>query len=760
VGLAAQVAAWGARWPKNIEGPILQAGRPVVTYPATLLRIAVELYIGGSWVDIAGYVRYRPRIKVYRGRRDEQTQASAAYCNLTLSNVDGRFSPRNTAGPYFGLFGRNTKIRISVDPGSGFSTRFTGYVSEWPPRWDAGSNSSTTGDRWVSIRADGILRRLGQGTKAALSSMRRYVDANPTNVINYWPLEGGQKSSDLFDTIDNRPTQIVAFNPTNTGDVGEPRFGSVDLADGSDSVVDVSGNWRLDLYPRPTVVGGNSSVRWAMNFGSTKFDSAQFGNLGVRWDPHYFATHLKVDFYALGDSTFAVKFIEARADFSVITGPTTVLSGSLSNIFDGQPRLFTMTFQTIDNNHIGCQLFVNGTLVSSGTYLSVAPVLATAPIWRIGTFTTTGASSTLGCGHVIEYQGLATDDAAAYSALIGHVGELPTTRFLRICAEEDIDAVVDELVVDSEGMGAQGLLDPLGLLRECEATNEGFLDETVDGRLRLSSRTKRYNEAPDMIVDYPTQVMAPFEPTDDDLLIRNDWTIIRRSGLTGRYQKETGALNVSDPAVDPQGVGRYESSETLSLSDDSAAIQHAAWRVRKGTVDEPRFPRVCFNFARNPELIPAWLVCDTSSRYQATNPPEDVGSVVDQVIEGMTEYIDPLFWEAEVSGSPFAANTVSVFDTVLGRLDCDGTTLFAALDTTSTSLSVAISDDCVWTHSDGDFAIVVDGEEMLVTAVSAAGGAFPFQTQTLTVTRSYNGTVASHLFGAEVHIRDGVIAAL
>jgi hypothetical protein len=758
VGVAAQVAARGRLWPKSMPGPL--SGRPDPTYPTTQLRIAVELYIGGAWVDVVDFVRYRPRIKIYRGRRDEQTQATAAYCMLTLDNTDGRFSPRNTAGRYFGKFGRNTKLRVSVDPGSGFSTRFTGYVSEWPPRWDAGSNSSAVADRWVEIRADGILRRLGQGVKPARSAMRRYVDAHTSGVINYWPLEGGSKSSDLLDTIDGLATQIVAFNPTNTGDVGEPRFGSVDLADRSDLVADVSGNWRLDLYPTPTVTGGDVSVRWAMNFGSEKFDSAEFGNFGIRYDPHYFSTHLKIDFYALGDSTYTVKVIEAKADFSVVVGPTTVLSGSLTNIFDGEGRLFTLTIHTVDSNHVGFSLYMNGSLLSSGTYVSTGSALSTAPVWRFGTFTTTGASSTLGAGHVVLYNSLVTDDAAAYDALTGHVGELATARFLRICSEEGITAEVDELVVDSEEMGAQGILDPLGLLREAESTNEGFIDETFDGALRLSSRTWRYNEAPSLVLDYPTQVMDPFDPTDDDLLVRNDWTITRRNGLSGRYQKTTGALNINDPAVDADGVGLYQSSETLSLAEDESAIQHAAWRVRKGTVDEPRFPRVCFNLAQSPELIPSWLACDTSSRYQITNTPADVGETVDQIIEGTVEYIDPLFWEVELSGSPFAANTVSVFDTVLGRLDCGGSTLFVALDTTSTSLSLAITDNCVWTHNDGDFVIVVEGEEMLVTAVAAATGIYPFQQQTLTVTRSYNGAVATHAFGAEVHIRDGVVAAL
>lgn len=761
MGIAAQVAARGRLWPKASAGPL--SGRPAPTYPSVPLQIAVELYLGGAWVDITPYVRYRNRIKIYRGRRDEQTQAAPAYCTLTLNNTDGRFSPRNASGAYYGLIGRNVKFRVRVNPGSGFSTRFTGVVSEWPPRWIPGD-----GERWVNIRADGTLRRLGQGKGAAKSAMRRKYDNDeltPFFLVNYWPLEGGQASTDLFDVVNEEPTSIVPFNPFNTDDVGSPRFGSVDLAPGSDFVVDISGSWRLDLYATPYESTGAHCVRTVFNIGTSKFETGQLVSYGIRMQPYVSPVHFKYDVYFGSDSVLYVNVIESNPNFDVVAGPTTVLSTTLDDAWDGNARQVTITMSDIGGTSINMNMFLNGVLIDTAVYVATVAGLMDQPVWRIGSFTTNGASSTTGFGHVALYSSSVADaqgDVDFYEALYGHPGELATDRFARICTEEGIEYTIDEVFVENQGMGAQSIDPPLDLLRDCEDVNEGLIDEDLDGSLRLSSRTFRYNREIAFQLDYLTQVMQPFEPTDDDLLIRNDWTISRRDGATKQYVKTSGPLNVSDPDEGNDGVGRYDESATLSLEDDQQPIQHASWRVHKGTVDEQRFPRICLNFAKSPELIDAYLAADISSRFLIVNAPADTGPTgqLDQVIEYVVEYIDPLFWEVELTGSPYASNRVAVLGDVVLRLDCGASTLAEVLDTTETGIDLSIADLCYWTHDYGDYVITVDREDMLVTAVSAAAGSAGAYTQTLTVTRSYNGVVATHNLGAEVHVRDPIIPAL
>src|SRR6185369_11213579 len=98
----------------------------------------------------------------------------------TLDNRDGRFSRRNPTGPYYGQLTFNTPIWMTVDPGSGPVTRFTGFVNEWPTRWDRSATDST-----VPIQCAGIMRRLQQGTDAKSALRRTITGANATQPVHY-----------------------------------------------------------------------------------------------------------------------------------------------------------------------------------------------------------------------------------------------------------------------------------------------------------------------------------------------------------------------------------------------------------------------------------------------------------------------------------------------------------------------------------------------------------------------------------------------
>lgn len=84
--------------------------------------IGVDLRIGGAWIDITDYVRGAQGITITRGRSSEGGAVDRSTASLTLEN-DGRFSPRNPLGAYYGLIGRNTPIRISVAAASGTALR-------------------------------------------------------------------------------------------------------------------------------------------------------------------------------------------------------------------------------------------------------------------------------------------------------------------------------------------------------------------------------------------------------------------------------------------------------------------------------------------------------------------------------------------------------------------------------------------------------------------------------------------------------------
>jgi hypothetical protein len=92
-----------------------------VAFPLDPLPAVVEVRIGGTvgWVDITDDVRLSSAasgggIEITRGISPEANRADPGKVALTIANGSGRYSPRNPNGEWYGLFGRNTPIRIGV----------------------------------------------------------------------------------------------------------------------------------------------------------------------------------------------------------------------------------------------------------------------------------------------------------------------------------------------------------------------------------------------------------------------------------------------------------------------------------------------------------------------------------------------------------------------------------------------------------------------------------------------------------------------
>jgi hypothetical protein len=78
----------------------------------------VELLLNGVWTDVTARTYLRDRITITRGRQDQGARVDPGSCTITFNNKDGRFSPRNPTGPYYGLIGRNTPVRVSAVGGT------------------------------------------------------------------------------------------------------------------------------------------------------------------------------------------------------------------------------------------------------------------------------------------------------------------------------------------------------------------------------------------------------------------------------------------------------------------------------------------------------------------------------------------------------------------------------------------------------------------------------------------------------------------
>lgn len=87
-----------------------------MAFPFTPLSQKVEILRSTGWTDITTpYVRREPGlVQITRGRSGEASSAEPTEISLRLENATGRFSPRNPEGAYYGTFGRNTQLRVSL----------------------------------------------------------------------------------------------------------------------------------------------------------------------------------------------------------------------------------------------------------------------------------------------------------------------------------------------------------------------------------------------------------------------------------------------------------------------------------------------------------------------------------------------------------------------------------------------------------------------------------------------------------------------
>jgi hypothetical protein len=144
-----------------------------VAFPEQALGLKGELRVGTEWVNITSDLYTRDRITHTRGRPYRSSSADPASCSATIKNLDGKYTPRNAEGPYFGLIGRNTPFRISIPGAPAYlatTNSFLGNVGVRTPDaaalgivGDLDARIEATLDNW---NAAGSVELCGKGTLA------------------------------------------------------------------------------------------------------------------------------------------------------------------------------------------------------------------------------------------------------------------------------------------------------------------------------------------------------------------------------------------------------------------------------------------------------------------------------------------------------------------------------------------------------------------------------------------------------------------
>lgn len=674
----------------TIAGPWTQLGDPVVTAGTTSIHSGTgPLDVG----DISGNVNSLiPRGRVHAA------EVRSGIGGTVVANPDFTAQPAGTT-----MFTDGAGRSWTVEGGCEITDqdrRFVGEVSAWPPRWDVSGK-----DVWTPIEAAGVLRRIQQGNKPLDSTMARGIP--PLGPLAYWPMEEG-------------PDAVQAYSPI--AGVAPLKLEGVDWAQ-ADTLA--------SSLPLP-VLTNPPGVKMIMS-GSVPAPSGTITGWNVRWVyrldsiPAQRWTFMRI----LGTGTVREWRISSGAPGTEVIGKDADGTVIVNNLIGTGSDLFNqwvgVSFKLTQNGgNVDWRIDWQDVGGDAGGFGSSYAGTIGRP---------SGVASPAG-GFATELDGMAighisvwpTSTVTAYEgAITAYDGDTTANRLTRLNTEEsrlDLYVIDGDPDIDSERMGPQRPAALRELLQECADADGGILfEDRAHPALVYRDRTSLYNQLPALTLRYSTsnEVAEPLEPVEDDQRLRNDVTVTRQGGSSGRVVIEEGPLSVLPP--EDGGVGIYDETVTLNLEQDSQAVQIAGWRAHLGTWNGARYPSIHVQLHSAPHLIPDVLPLRIGDMGVITGlpawlPPEDVQFL----IEGYTEVLDQYTWDIKFNTSPAGPWRVLELDSAEeARLDTAGSQLSGAVTSTATSLPVLTTEGPVWVDSaaypsDFPFDLVVGGERVTATA--------------------------------------------
>lgn len=711
----------------SIAGPWTQLGADVVTAGTTSINTTgtADLEIG----DVAG-VGFAPGAGRYfkaevRDGIDGTVVASPDF----TAQAEGAVSFTDAAGRLWEVQGL---AEITA-----YYRRIWGEVAEWPVHWDVDGH-----DVWVPVAVAGVLRRFRQGAKPLTSTLRQRIPSAAP--LAYWPLEDGALTTAPASPIAGvapltvRGLTFAADSTLPSSDalptLGESSTLIGDIPSAADDGWHVEMVYRLQTMPttEQTMLrlylsdagAGVTAVRVRVSTAGVRVQA--IGDAGV------VAEVLFTDPAALADFTGPFNRLQF---FSYDDGADTFVCAGWRNVADATNWYAWTLFA-------GAPGRINRVRGEWGSDFNGMPI-GHLGVWDIGGTSTTTPGVTVYAG---------ADD--------GFAGELALTRMRRIANEEDLDLITPGLAEHTAAVGPQRIATVLDVVEDCAAADGGLLYENRETpSLAYRPRYTLYNRTPRLVLHYATdgEVAPPLQPVDDDQKTRNDVTVTRLDGGSGRAVLEDGPLSVQAP---PNGVGVYNETITLNLHTDAQAEPIAHWRLHLGTVDGARYPKLSVDLAAAPHLIPLVLSLEIGDVIEVRDLPAWLppGPLL-LGVEGYTERLGLYEWTLDFNCSPAGPWEVFVLgDPVRGRLETGGSELASPVDAAATELLVATdSGRQPWINSTDHAAhfplcVQLGGEVVEVTAITGATSP-----QTFTVVRAANGITKSHPAGSRLSLaRQGV----
>lgn len=605
-----------------------------IGFPYHALGVKVELLLGATWTDITAYTYLRNPVSIAPfARTDESSAMQSAQMTLTLNNRSGRFTLGNSLGAYYPFIQLNAQIRVSVSATSVNGTAYSGYrfwgeVSSWPAEWDESGR-----DVHADITASGIWERLSHSTRKIGSPYTRYntisVPAAWT-LASYHPMEDGASSAPPSSLANLVPAQ-AAMTVTS----GAPTLSSCTAFPGSDAIPALQGA----VLTGPISTSAHpSNVLWRFCLFVPSGGDAGASGVIARMTTSGTVARVEVSLAASGGGPLTVTGYSSSG--------TQLFTGSSTLSVWGIPLMVQVGLaQSGGNVNWSLRTMLPGAAAANTT---VTGSIAGTVNDSTGTVFNVTASKYKGTAvgqSVVIYGNPVITDASA--ALAGWPGEYAGARFLRLCGEEGIPAVLTGSATSGTTMGPQADDTLANVLLAVEDTDGGQLFETRS-QFGLGYRTLAtlQNQAPAVTLDYNAQQLsAPLAPVGDGQRVRNDVTLTNYDGYAVRAYLNSGARSVQPP---PNGVGSgYEYTRDVSSSSHAQVAALAQQILNSGVVSDPRYPTVTVNLARvtTAGLFAAVPSLNVGDYLQLVNLPAYGGAATQkQLAWGWTETLGVKTW--------------------------------------------------------------------------------------------------------------------
>lgn len=688
--------------------------------------VTVELFYSGDWHDHTatdevynGEATHGDDVKISHGK--DAWSGGITPASATLVFRSWRFNPDYVSGDLYGLIGRNTPIRITVDG----DVRFAGEVASWTPRQSLGGDVQVP-DRWVEVIAGGVLRRLEAGTDPLPSALKTfYLDA-AAQPVAYWTMEHGPLSDTTYPEIG--PGSFIWTNAIlESADVAPWLEPGVSIKTGTSLTGDVT------MTTAPS--------RWAVDFmravDGDDIREFRFVVVGNTLDGSGWRHDFRMNFDATAGT------VELIQDFDGTGAPASVtLTTTAVDVFAGTP------------NHVRLDLAQAGTAVDweltiDGDVIDLGSLAATTlqGIAFIAPVSLPGTGSSTAFSHIAVFNGDPPALADTVDAAAGYQGEHAGDRFSRLSAESDVTDTVVGDAADTFAMGPQFPGELAAQYSEIQDTDDGIVFDTVtEVGVTYKTGRDRYSQAPTLELDYGAyEIAPPLHPVIDDKRIRNDVTVSRREGASAR-------------AVDGDNItalGRYKDTHDVNVFSDLVIDAPTGWRLHTGTVGGTgtRFEKLTIDLDACPHLQDAVVATSIGDRITIDHlPPELTPDLASLLVVGWSEVIASDRRKITFSCSSEAAMHIAELEhDDYATVGPQFTTLSGNHTATSPSLAIDCGADGLWAH-EADFDIVVNGERMTVTGDAFGSGTFPNESQVLNVRRGVNVPAKVHAEGSPVRL--------